>query len=315
MNKITKIFAGLLLLAAALIGIYAVMLARQPAAVPVSANTPVASNPANQYAVVVVTKPLQAGKPIPADGVRVEKLPIKPANSFSDSAEVVGKTPVVDLGQGVPLLQTHLSGGLASQIAEGERAVALNIDEAVSVGYRVKPGDFVDVFLVLKMDNAEISPSQGRLLLSKLRVLAMGGSSVNEDASKVDASKAVTRTAVLAVPLADVNTLTLAQSVGRLTLALRNPKDEGVPTESLFPVPPPVLQANFKAGATDPVSGKVLSKELLGEPVNVAFAGTSLSGLSGGKGIQPVRSGGGVSAVRAVPIPEGVEIIRGGVRQ
>jgi len=320
MNKITKLIAGLLLLAAALIGIYAVILARQPAPVVAPAAPTAAASPVNQFAVVVVTKPLQAGKPIPVDSVRVEKLPIKPVESFADSAEVIGKIPVVDLGEGMPLLQTHLSGGLAGQVGEGERAVAVNIDESISVGNRIKPGDFVDVFFLLKQDNSEITPSQARLLLSRLRVLAMGSTSVNEDPVKsadaaANAAKVPPRTAVLSVPIGEINKLNLAQNSGRLTLALRNPKDEGVPSESLFPVPPPVIQArDFKAGATDPVSGKVLTKELASEPVNMAYAGTSLAGLSGNKDNKPVRPG-VASGNRTTLVIETVEIIRGGVRQ
>ena len=314
MNKVTKLLAGLLLLAAVLIGLYALMLARQPKPVAPAPVAVAAANTVNQYAVVVASKPLLAGKPIPNDAVRVEKLPLRPTNSYSDSAEVVGKLPVTDIGIGVPLLQTHLSGGLASQVAEGERAVAVNIDEAVAVGYRIKPGDFVDVFFVLKQDNSEISPSQSRLLLSRLRVLATGSTSVNEDASKADAARAPARTAVLSVPIADVNKLTLAQHAGRLTLALRNPKDADVPSESLFPSPSSVLQArDFKSGSTDLASGKVLTRELAKEPVNQAFAGTSLPGLSAKKDGLPVRVG-GVSPGR-VAVVEGVEIIRGGVRQ
>jgi len=317
MNKITKLIAGLLLLAAALIGVYALMLARQPA--PPAAVAPVAAASApvvtNPYAVVVATKALPAGKPIPADSVRIEQFPIKPAGSFTETSEVAGKTPVVDIAEGVPLVQTHLSGGLAGQVGEGERAVAVNVDESVSVGYRVRPGDFVDVFFVLRQDNAEITPSQGRMLLSKIRVLAMGGSSVNEDNPKADPNQAqAPRTAVLAVPLADVNKVTLAQQAGKLVLALRNPKDPGVPTESLFPAAAAVLQArDFKPGTVDSVSGKTLTKTLATEPENVAYAGTSLPGLAGNKDAR--RASGGSGAPRTSPPADTVEIIRGGVRQ
>ncbi len=315
MNKMTKLLAGLLLLAALLIGAYALMLARQPRPEPTPV-APAAAVPANQYAVVVASQPLQAGKPIAADAVRVEKLPLKPGRSFENAAEVVGQIPVTDIDVGVPLLQTHLSGGLASQVGEGERAVAINIDEAIGVGYRVKPGDFVDVFVVFKQDSNEITPSQSRLLLSRLRVLAAGASSVNEDAAKTDsATRGPARTAVLAVPIDDINTLNLAQNAGRLTLALRNPKDEAVPSASLFPALPPVLHArSFKPGSTDAVSGKVLSQALMGEPVNQAFAGTSLSGLSSRRD-SPVSRPGVVHVGRPAPVIDGVEIIRGGVRQ
>jgi len=306
MNTITKIFAGLLLVAAALIGLYALLLARQPAPVEPAAMAANTAPATQQFAVVVVSKALTAGKPITADSVRLEKLPIKPAESFGDVGEVVGKVPVADVGEGVPMLQSHLSGGLASQVALGERAVAVNVDESIAVGFRVKPGDFVDVFFVLRQDNGEITPSQGRLLLSKLRVLAVGGSSVNEEASKADPNRtaAAVRTAVLAVPTADINQLNLAQNAGRLTLALRNPKDEELPSANLFPSPPTVIQAR---------NGKDIT-----EPVNQAFAGTSLPGLSGRKDARAVRvvsAGAPAGPLRpAIPV-DNVEIIRGGVRQ
>lgn len=317
MNKVTKLLAGMLLLAALLIGVYALMLARQPAPVPVQAAQAVSPSPVNQYAVVVASKVLEAGKPIPADAVRVEKLPIKPGSSFDNTADVVGKVAVTDVDAGVPLLQTHISGGLATQVADGERAVAINIDEAIAVGYRIKPGDFVDVFFFLKLEsNGEISPTQTRLLLSRLRVLATGANSVNEDAAKVE-NRTPARTVVLAVPVGDINKLTLAQHAGRLTLALRNPKDADLPSESLFPAPPPVMQAGgFKPGITDAASGKVLTSALASEPVNQAFAGASLSGLSAKKeGI--VSSAGPVYRGRpSVSVTvDRVEIIRGGVRQ
>lgn len=314
MNKATKLLAGLLLLAALLIGVYALMLARQPAPVPVPTAQTVQSNPVNQYSVVVASKALEAGKPIPADAIRVEKLPIKPVNSFDNAADVAGKVAVADVGEGVPLVQAHLSGGLATQVAEGERAVAINIDEAIAVGYRIKPGDFVDVFFFLKQDNSEIAPSQSRLLLSKLRVLATGSSSVNEDAAKVE-NRAPARTVVLAVPVADINKLTLSQHAGRLTLALRNPKDEDVPSESLYPTPPPILHAGgFKPGSTDATSGKLLTSSLASEPVNQAFAGVSLPGLSAKKDAAVVSLA--YRGRPSVPVTvDRVEIIRGGVRQ
>lgn len=314
MNKATKILAGLLLLAALLIGVYALMLARQPAPAPLPTVQSVQTNPANQYSVVVANKALDAGKPIPADAIRVEKLPIKPVNSFDNLSDVAGKVAVTEVGEGAPLLQSHLSGGLATQVAAGERAVAINIDEAIAVGYRIKPGDFVDVFFYLKQDNSEIAPSQSRLLLSKLRVLATGSNSVNEDAAKAE-NRAPARTVVLAVPVAAVNKLTLSQHAGRLTLALRNPNDDDIPSESLYTVPPPILQAgNFKPGSADAASGKLLTTALANEPVNQAFAGVGLPGLSAKRdavvatSVYRGRTSGPVTVDR-------VEIIRGGVRQ
>jgi len=67
----------------------------------------------------------------------------------------------------------------------------------------------------------------------------------NAQAQRAEAA----RTAVLAVPVDDVNRLTLAENSGRLLLALRNPTDMSEPDPKLFAELPPALQpATPKAG-------------------------------------------------------------------
>jgi pilus assembly protein CpaB len=101
--------------------------------------------------------------------------------------------------------------GLALKVAEGERAVAVKVDESIGAGNRIRPGDFVDVFFVLRRDGNEIDQSQARLLLSRKRVLAYGAASVDalSSAEKTEGKQANgpdnARTAVLAVPVAEVS--------------------------------------------------------------------------------------------------------------
>ncbi|MCY1238214.1 Flp pilus assembly protein CpaB [compost metagenome] len=157
---------------------------------------------------------------------------------------------MIDLGEGSPLLEGQLVSGLALRVAEGERAVAIKADEIMGVGNKVQPGDFVDVFLMLKSDSKDIDRSQARLLLSRKRVLAFGSASVDGLASKTDKNgnsqsqqrTEAARTAVLAVPVDDVNRLALAENSGRLLLALRNPTDMSEPDPKLFAELPTALQ-------------------------------------------------------------------------
>ncbi|WP_341887115.1 Flp pilus assembly protein CpaB [Variovorax sp. YR752] len=252
MINLPKIIAAILVLLALALGGYAWVLSRQaPPPPPATASAGVAPAKASQvqtFPVVVAAKPLLAGQAIPADALRVEQLTINPTGAFKETAPLAGRVPVIDLGEGSPLLEGQLASGLALRVAEGERAVAVKADEVMGVGNKVQPGDFVDVFLMLKSDSKDIDRSQARLLLSRKRVLAFGNASVDGLASKADKNgnsqqrAEAARTAVLAVPVDDVNRLALAENSGRLLLALRNPIDMSEPDPKLFAELPTALQ-------------------------------------------------------------------------
>lgn len=301
-----KIIAAVLLFFAALLGFGAWYAARVP--------EPVASaeaQPGNQHHAVVVTmEALPAGVPINAGQLKLVELPIRPEGSFGQIAEVVGRAPVMSLGVGVPLIDAQLASGLATQVEEGQRAVAVNVDETIGVGNRIVPGDFVDVFFLLKRDDREIAGTQARLLLSRLRVLTYGPQSISQAAPQPQEGAAgrraePTRTAVLAVPVDDVNALLVAQQAGHLLLALRNPADAAEPTAGRFALPPPVLM---------PVAGQPVSRE----PLDTAAAGVALAGMAG-----PVATRSAAlqaasmtrpAATKPAPATAGIEVIRGGKR-
>ncbi|WP_390348662.1 Flp pilus assembly protein CpaB [Variovorax boronicumulans] len=252
MINLTKIIAAILVLLALALGGYAWVLSRKapppPPAAATSSAAPAKTAQVQTFPVVVATKPLPAGQAIPADALRVEQLTINPTGAFKETALLAGRVPVIDLGEGSPLLEGQLVSGLALRVAEGERAVAVKADEVMGVGNKVQPGDFVDVFLMLKSDSKDIDRSQARLLLSRKRVLAFGSASVDGLASKADKNgnspqrSEAARTAVLAVPVDDVNRLALAENSGRLLLALRNPTDMSEPDPKLFAELPTALQ-------------------------------------------------------------------------
>ncbi len=237
------------------------------------------------YPVVVAAKALPAGEAIPADALRVERLPVNPAGAFQDVAVAAGRVPVLDLAEGTPVMENQLVSGLAVRIAEGERAVAIKADEVMGVGNKIQPGDFVDVFITLKSDGKDIDRSQARLLLARKRVLAFGSASVDGLPSKASDKAAAqqaqridtARTAVLAVPVDEVNRLTIGDASGRLMLALRNPTDMSQPDPKLFAELPTALQpATSKAGEP---------RRVPLEGLDLAQAGlTTLDLSTGGKG-------------------------------
>jgi len=252
MGHFTKIAAILMIVIGLALGGYAWFLSRHPAPRPQAAAANVAAAPSAALQPVVVTsRAVPAGKPLEEADLRVEQLSIDPEGAFRATAAALGRVPVLDLGAGAPVLAPQLASGLALRVAEGERAVAVKVDETNGVGHRIQPGDRVDVFFVLKRDNGEIDRSQARLLLAKKRVLAYGEASLDgpEEASANGKNAGVpqqraaqARTAVLAVPVEDVDRLVLGEASGRLLLALRNPKDEALPDPALFAALPTALQ-------------------------------------------------------------------------
>jgi len=304
MPNLTKILAGVLIALALVLGIFAWTLSRRPA--------PVAAAPAVQasFPVVVATRTLPGGKPITVDELRVQNLPINPNGAFTDPAQLAGRVPNADIGADSPVLEAQLSSGLAERIEPGERALAVRVDEGNAVGNRLRPGNFVDVFFTLKRDGngnlgsgAEIDRTQARLLLSKVRVLAFGNATTTGDNG--GDPNGLVRTAVLAVPLADIDRLTLAESSGRLVFALRNPKDAEVVDQNELPAYPGVLKTTAKAGDA-PLQDSTR-----------AAAGVALDALSGAgspaarplapRAPAPARVAGNTGGTRG-----GIEVIRGG---
>jgi pilus assembly protein CpaB len=250
------------------------------------------------FPVVVAERRLRAGEPIVADALRIERLPVRPGGTFAEPVLLGGRVPLADIEPGAPVFDAQLSSGFAELIEPGERAVAVHVDEASAVGDRMRSGNFVDVFFTLKRDSggiggqSEILRTQARLLLSRVRVLAFGDTL--PAGGKPDEGTVHARTAVLAVPTADVDRLVLADSVGHLLLALRNPRDAEVVDQAFAP-----LIASAPASVRS-LRAKPTSSSL-------AAAGISLSTLSGSEGGQATapsrRMGSGKGQI---------EVIRGG---
>jgi pilus assembly protein CpaB len=294
MANVTKVLACILIAVALVLGLFAWSLSRrQP--VPAVHAAPVAQV---TFPVVVATRRLPAGHAIAPDALRIERLPVRPGGTFAEPALLAGRMPIADIEPDVPVFEAQLSSGFAEQVEPGERAVAVRVDEASAVSDRLRPGNFVDVFFTLKRDSSgigahsEIGRSQARLLLSRVRVLAFGAPL--PAGGNPDEQSAHARTAVLAVPTADVDRLALADSAGHLLLALRNPRDAEVVDPAFVQIPATVL-ARMRSLWADPTSS------------TLAAAGMSLSALSGSDGVQAAAPSRRMSAGVGK-----IEVIRGG---
>jgi pilus assembly protein CpaB len=320
MHKLTRIVALLLVAVAVVLALVALNLGKREAA-PVAAAPAAARETDGRGklpAVVTAAIALPAGRPIPADALRLAHLASAPAGSFASVDAVAGSLPRVDIPAGATITSELLARGMAVRLKPGERALAVPVDELAGAGNRIAPGDYVDVFLSLKATppggpRGTATEDQARLLLSRLRVLAYGGQDLPSPAASTAPpadGKAVAaartdnpppRTAVLAVPVADVGKLLLGAQNGRLALALRHPVDAGRPDDALFPAP---------RAALAPLAGlDEAQRARLASPENRAFAGIDGAGLAGTAGAPQSaahpRKGTGAA---------GLEIIRGTAR-
>lgn len=311
MTGVTKILAAVLMVAGIMLAIFAYYLARRPAPPPRPAPaTHVAAEPAApsaQHPVVLAAKNIPAGTRIGADMLKVEQWPVDLDRGYARPADLVGEVARLDIAAGEPVTKLVLAQGIARQLREGERAVAVPVDEIVGAGNHIAPGDLVDVFFALEK-NQEVQGSQVRLLQSRVRVLAYGADSIDGPAAASEKPvhrsgvPAPARSALLAVPVDHVNELLLASRSGRLQLALRAPGDETLPDRALFVARKPVM----------PPRPDLTSEQhqALDEAVNRAYAGDSLAQLAGSTP-EPVKRS------SAVARGEGrtIEILRGGSAQ
>lgn len=327
MNKSFKWVAGLLVLLGIMLAAFAFISAKPKVvkAVPTASQAPAAP----QHTMVVLSKDVVAGHVLQAEDVRMQAVEQLPAGAYIDSTAVIGRGTAQALSAGAPVTTKTLLSGISGMLQAGERAVSIKVDEASAVGHKVQPGDWVDVFLVLRRDNQEVGETQARLLLARKRVLAYGAELDKAGQAQPQTEKGKgdqpaqaeggknpqpAKTAVIAVQVEEVNRLMLAEIQGQILLALRSPLDETLPTTAAMEKVP---------GMT--ISPKLLvgdEVQLTAVPINSALTPTTLDTLAAaeaGSKTKPkpaaaapvARTGGSAAPVRSQPAGTTVEFIKG----
>lgn len=237
MNKVSKIAAILFLIFGVLLAIFALYKNQSQ---PEIKNERVTSFAAQQptVSIVVAARDLPAGHLLTDEDVLLEKVSKRMPENFSEPSLVVGRTTAQEISKNQALNHGQLIDGVAGLLATGERAVSIKVDEASAVGHKIKAGDWVDVFLVIRRDGQEVNSTQSRMLLPRKKVLAYGGNTSTpmqeEETNKQGKNNAVPRTAVLAVQVEEVNRLLLAEQQGQVLLALRSPLDQNEPSADML---------------------------------------------------------------------------------
>jgi pilus assembly protein CpaB len=191
-------------------------------------------------AVLVAARDIPLGQPIEAHMITTQDWPVDsvPPGVFTDPTMVLpspGEEPrraMRAIGQGELLTAARVSDWgekvtIAQSLAEGARAMAINVDAQTAVGGFVTPGDFVDV--VMTQGNGDLL--RAVTILQNIRVIG-----VDQDSSEETDAPAVARTVTVEVTPDQGQRLALAQKAGSLSLSLRDPDaavDEVLPAINL----------------------------------------------------------------------------------
>jgi pilus assembly protein CpaB len=271
-----------------------------------------------RFPVVISTAEIPFGQAVTADMLKVEKFAIAPAGAYREINQVIGKKPQFNIGAGLPVTTQYFeAGAVAAEVREGYRAFALRLDENNVATGKIKAGDFVDVFSIFKANTQDVEQTISRLIMPKLRVLSVGSQLVNapESANKEEKDQnnrqVRLRAMMVEAPLADINTLAIAQTQGELFVVLRSPDDEELPNTSIYPQADTVLKpVPVKKPGDDPKAKPEIPTDLTAS--DKAFAGTSISNtVLPGSGNTKENKKPDDSKNRAASAPPTVEIIRG----
>jgi len=246
-SRITMILAVLFLFGALLAGYWGLVLSRtadEPAPVAATPTTAPAQAVIAEDAlgtrqpVRVLRRDVAAYTPLTAEDVSVEQLQVAPSGSLQRPEQVLGRSSWRALAAGTWLEESSFEAGgpLARMIHPGERALAVAVDEVVGAAGQLRPGDYVDVLLYLREENANPQAS-AQVAVPALRLLSVGeqlglGSDGKPVEAAVDAKTAqeqrrvMARTVVLAVPEALASRLLLAAQAGSLRLAVRSAQEQ-----------------------------------------------------------------------------------------
>lgn len=218
------------LAASAVLGLGALFVARIALPSAAEAKDPGQAQVTAGAPLVVASRPIKYGEKLQAGMLTVIKVPANavPEGAFTTVEQALaadqGAPPLAltPIAQREAILPTKVSGPgsrpiVSAQIADGLRAYTLKVDEASGVGGHALPGDHVDV--VLMRDLTPDGPQRNyisHVVVQNVRVLG-----VNLNSDPTSDKPAEPDTATLEVSVEDAQKLSVAASLGGLSLALR----------------------------------------------------------------------------------------------
>jgi pilus assembly protein CpaB len=183
----------------------------------------------DQKDVVVATRPLGVGWMIKPADVKIDKVPgdAFPKGAFSKVEDVLDRPVISNVLLDEPILDGRLAAkgsglGLAPTIPVGMRAVTVRVNDVAGIAGFVLPGMKVDVLVTGHPPNGD--GTMTTTCLQNMLVLSAGTTMTPDPRGQTINAPTVT----LLVDPEQAETLTLANSEGRIQLVLRNSSDQTI---------------------------------------------------------------------------------------
>jgi pilus assembly protein CpaB len=179
--------------------------------------------PTSTRTIVVAAKPLRFGNEVTSAQLREVGWPeaALPEGAFSKISDLLSdgrRVVLTAIEPNEPVLKSKITGPgqratLSATLRDGLKAVTIRVNDVEGVGGFVLPGDHVDVALTRQVDKSNAS---SEIVLQNVRVLA-----IDQLADERVEKPAVVKAVTLEVDATGAQKLSLAATVGRLSLMLR----------------------------------------------------------------------------------------------
>jgi pilus assembly protein CpaB len=207
-----------------------------------------AQSQANKVAVLVAKQDIARGVTITPEMVESKILPKQSlvpqaATSIDRIAGMFTIAPMVKDEQISlsKLAYARQAGGLAEATPVGKRAIAITVDNIASLAGMIKPGDYVDLIVLLQVpmltpDGKQVNQVTSIPLLQNVLVLAVGqetGSLRKEAEGRYDKEErpqtgGAASLITLALVPQEANLVAFIQEQGKIRLILRSPADSKI---------------------------------------------------------------------------------------
>ena len=182
-------------------------------------------------AILVALKPIIGQEQLKAENVKLEQWPkhLIPKGALTKIEEIEGRRIKYSLTQGEPILQNKLVGDddkrATTDVPPGYRLKAVHADAVSAVGNLIQPGDRVDVLVYLKSNfNGGTQQAGTTTILQDIKVFAVNDQWRPGDSG--DGEPIPVKNVTLLLTPEQVEKLTLASELGKVSLVLRSPDDE-----------------------------------------------------------------------------------------